>query len=106
MPYDTIQRRETDRPHPATFPPRLPEYCLRLHGLSRLRQVADPFLGLGSSAVACAGLGVDFVGIEIDEGYLKDAIARTKAAIEGQRQTSGRRRNQSQRHKGTKTRGE
>jgi hypothetical protein len=25
------------------------------------------------------------VGIEIDEDYLKDAIARTKAAIEGRR---------------------
>jgi site-specific DNA-methyltransferase (adenine-specific) len=92
MPYDTIQRREKDRPHPATFPPRLPEYCLRLHGLTRLRRVADPFLGLGSSAVACAGLGIDFVGIEIDEDYLKDAITRTKAVIEGRRQTSRRRR--------------
>jgi site-specific DNA-methyltransferase (adenine-specific) len=92
MPYDTIQRRDTDRPHPATFPPRLPEYCLRLHGLSRLRTVADPFLGLGSTAVACADLGLDFVGIELDEDYIKDAIARTKAAIEGRRQTSRRRR--------------
>jgi site-specific DNA-methyltransferase (adenine-specific) len=82
MPYDTIQRRDTDRPHPATFPPRLPEYCLRLHGLSRLRTVADPFLGLGSTAVACADLGLDFVGIELDEDYIKDAIARTKAAID------------------------
>ena len=35
MPYDTIQSRDKDRPHPATFPPRLPEYCLRLHGLER-----------------------------------------------------------------------
>lgn len=90
MPYDTIQRRDTDRPHPATFPPRLPEYCLRLHGLTRLRLVADPFVGLGSSAIACAGLGLDFVGIEIDEDYLKDAIARTKTAIEAQKTTRPR----------------
>ena len=41
-------------PHPATFPPRVPEYCLRLHGLSRVGLVMDPFLGLGSTAVACA----------------------------------------------------
>ena len=90
MPYDTIQRRETDRPHPATFPPRLPEYCLRLHGLTRLRRVADPFLGLGSSAIACVGLGLDFAGLEIDEDYLKDAIARTKAVIEGKKPASPR----------------
>ena len=81
IPYDTIQSRDKDRPHPATFPPKLPEMCLRLHGLDRLQLVADPFLGLGSTAVACAQLGVSFVGIEMDEGYLKDAIARTRAAL-------------------------
>ncbi len=36
IPYETIQNREKDRPHPATFPPKLPEMCLRLHGLDRL----------------------------------------------------------------------
>jgi len=81
IPYETIQSREKDRPHPATFPPKLPEMCLRLHGLSRLRVVADPFLGLGSTAVACAQLGVSFVGIEMDERYLKDSIARTRDAL-------------------------
>jgi len=78
IPYETIQSRDKDRPHPATFPPRLPEMCLRLHGVDRIGTVADPFLGLGSTAVACAQLGVNFVGIEMDEGYLKDAIARVK----------------------------
>ena len=81
IPYQTIQSREKDRPHPATYPPKLPEMCLRLHGLQRLHLVADPFLGLGSTAVACAQLGVSFVGIEMDEDYLKDAIARTRAAL-------------------------
>ena len=83
IPYETIQNREKDRPHPATFPPRLPEMCLRLHGLDRLRMVADPFLGLGSTAVACAQLGISFVGIEMDPGYLEEAIERTRAAIDG-----------------------
>ena len=79
IPYETIQNREKDRPHPATFPPKLPEMCLRLHGLDRLQVVADPFLGLGSTAVACAQLGVSFVGIELDSGYLKEAVLRTRA---------------------------
>ena len=78
IPYATIQNRDKDRPHPATFPPRLAEYCLRLHGTSRLRLVMDPFLGLGSAAVAAADLGVDFVGIEIDEHYLKEAVQRVR----------------------------
>jgi site-specific DNA-methyltransferase (adenine-specific) len=79
IPYETIQSREKDRPHPATFPPRLPEMCLRLHGVDRVGTVADPFLGLGSTAVACALLGLNFVGIEMDEGYLKEAIEKVKA---------------------------
>ena len=83
IPYDTIQNREKDRPHPATFPPRLPEMCLRLHGLARIRTVADPFLGLGSTAVACAQLGLSFVGIEMDRGYLTEAVDRTRAALAG-----------------------
>ena len=78
IPYETIQNRDKDRPHPATFPPRLADYCLRLHGTSRLRLVMDPFLGLGSAAIAAGELGVDFVGIELDEHYLKEAIQRVK----------------------------
>jgi site-specific DNA-methyltransferase (adenine-specific) len=81
IPYDTIQYRERDRPHPATFPTRLPEQCLRLHGLARVRRVLDPFVGLGSTAVACARLGIDFVGIDLDEGYLAEAVARCQATL-------------------------
>jgi site-specific DNA-methyltransferase (adenine-specific) len=82
VPYETIQDREKERPHPATFPPKLPEMCLRLHGLERIGTVADPFLGLGSTAVACARLGVSFLGIEMDQGYLDRAVERTRAALE------------------------
>lgn len=81
IPYETIQNREKDRPHPATFPPKLPEMCLRLHGLERTRVVVDPFMGLGSTAVACAELGVSFIGIELDEDYLREAIERTRTAL-------------------------
>lgn len=81
IPYETIQSRSKDRPHPATFPPRLPEMCLRLLGLGRVGLVVDPFLGLGATAVACAQLGVDFIGVELDEDYLREAIARTRQAL-------------------------
>jgi site-specific DNA-methyltransferase (adenine-specific) len=83
IPYETIQRRDRDRPHPATFPSRLPEQCLRLHGLNRIELAMDPFTGLGSTAVACARLGIGFVGAEIDEAYLSEAIARTRAVAGG-----------------------
>jgi site-specific DNA-methyltransferase (adenine-specific) len=81
IPYTTIQRRAKDRPHPATFPTKLPEMCLRLHGCGRIGTVADPFMGLGSTAVAAAQLGLNFVGIEMDIEYLLEAVARTRAAL-------------------------
>jgi site-specific DNA-methyltransferase (adenine-specific) len=81
IPYDTIQSRHRERPHPATFPVRLPDQCLRLHGVERLGLVVDPFLGLGSTAVAAARLGVPFAGIEMDEEYLKEAVERVRATL-------------------------
>jgi site-specific DNA-methyltransferase (adenine-specific) len=78
IPYETIQSRDRDRPHPASFPPKVPEQCLRLHGTSRAGTVLDPFLGLGSSAIAAARLGLDFVGIEMDDQYLSEAVRRVK----------------------------
>src|SRR5262245_50994049 len=83
IPYETIQRRDRDRPHPATFPSRLPEQCIRLHGLKRIQVVMDPFTRLGSTAVACARLGVSFIGADVDETYLREAVARVRATVTG-----------------------
>lgn len=79
LPYRTIRLRTRDRPHPASFPVELPEWCLRLHGLRRCRDVLDPFVGIGSSAVAAARLGLDFVGFDLDDDYLRVAAERVRA---------------------------
>jgi site-specific DNA-methyltransferase (adenine-specific) len=92
IPYETIQRRDRDRPHPATFPSRLPEQCLRLHGLKRIQLAMDPFTGLGSTAVACAKLGVNFLGVDIDETYLDEAATRTRDALKKPMAKAGLRR--------------
>lgn len=76
IPYRTISDRSLHRPHPATFPPELPEMCMRIHGLERIGRVLDPFLGIGNSAVACVGHAVDFIGYEIDRDYF-DRAAET-----------------------------
>lgn len=81
IPYETIQSRDRDRPHPASFPPKVPEQCLRLHGIDRAKTVLDPFLGLGNTAIAAGRLGLDFIGIEMDAHYLAEAVARVKAAL-------------------------
>ena len=77
IPYETIQSREKERPHPATFPIQLAEWCIKLHGVSRIETMLDPFLGIGNSAVAAQRCGVKrFIGFEIDEAYLAEAKRR------------------------------
>ena len=73
VPYETIQSRRSDRPHPATFPPALAEMCYRLHGLERAGRTLDPFSGLGSSARAAKKLGLHHVGIELSAEDVADA---------------------------------
>lgn len=77
IPYQTIQSREKERPHPATFPIQLAEWCIKLHGVKRVETMLDPFLGIGNSAVAAQRCGVkNFIGFEIDEEYLAEAKRR------------------------------
>ena len=79
VPYETIQSREKERPHPATFPVQLAEWCIKLHGVSRVETMVDPFLGIGNSAMGAKNCGVKkFIGFEIDETYLAEATRRLK----------------------------
>lgn len=75
VPYETIRSRADQRPHPATFPVKIPKMCIQLHGLKKTRRVLDPFMGIGHTALACAELGIDFVGFEIDAAYFAHARA-------------------------------
>ena len=69
VPYKTIRSREKQRPHPASFPVKIPKMCIQLHGVERTQTVLDPFLGIGASALAAIDLGVGFVGFEIVDEY-------------------------------------
>jgi site-specific DNA-methyltransferase (adenine-specific) len=81
--YQTIQSRSKERPHPATFPVALAENCIKLHGITRVHTMLDPFLGIGNSAVAAQRCGVkQFIGFEIDETYLAEARQRIQAVSE------------------------
>lgn len=80
IPYDTIKSRDKDRPHPATFPIGLVEQCIRLHGVNNTSHLLDPFLGIGTSAVAAQRMKIEnFTGFEIDQYYLSVAQERLRA---------------------------
>jgi site-specific DNA-methyltransferase (adenine-specific) len=61
--------------HPAPFPVELPRRLIRLYTFEN-DLVLDPFMGSGSTGVAAAELGRDYVGYEISEEYARIAEAR------------------------------
>jgi site-specific DNA-methyltransferase (adenine-specific) len=80
IPYETIQSRDKERPHPATFPVALVEQCVRIHGAGPATRLLDPFLGIGTSAVAAHRQRLkNFTGIELDAHYLETARERVAA---------------------------
>jgi site-specific DNA-methyltransferase (adenine-specific) len=66
-------------PHPTTKPRRLMEELVSLF-MNPGELVLDPFMGSGTTGVACANLGRRFVGVEIDRGYFDIACGRIAAA--------------------------
>ena len=81
IPYETIRSRKDQRPHPATFPPALVEQCIKLHGKGKETVLLDPFIGIGSSALAAHNLRIaSCIGFEIDEQYLQTARERLAEA--------------------------
>ena len=64
--------------HPTQKPVRVMQWCLGF--LPNARTILDPFMGSGTTGVACVNLGRSFIGIEIDEGYFDIACRRIEAA--------------------------
>jgi site-specific DNA-methyltransferase (adenine-specific) len=64
--------------HPATFPVELPEFFIRLM-TKEGDLVIDPFMGSGTTGIAARRLGRNFLGIELDENYVRLANRRTQS---------------------------
>jgi DNA modification methylase len=64
--------------HPTQKPVPLMEWCLGF--LKDANTVLDPFMGSGSTGVACMNLGRAFIGIEVEPSYFLIARERIKAA--------------------------
>ena len=64
------------REHPTQKPVALMGWCLDQAKVFAGAVVADPYMGAGSTGVACMRRGCRFIGIEIDEGYFRTACRR------------------------------
>ncbi len=70
---------ELNRDHPAPFPVELPKRLIKLFSFKE-DVIVDPFMGSGSTAVAAVQTGRNYLGYEINPGYIALAEKRIKAA--------------------------
>ena len=64
--------------HPTQKPVVLMEWCIK----KTQGTVLDPFMGSGTTGVACVNLGRKFIGIEIDPDYFEIACRRIEEAYQ------------------------
>src|SRR5690606_28554727 len=74
----TIATRPYSEAHFATFPPDLPERCIKA-GCPEGGTVLDPFFGAGTTGLVADRLGRDCIGIELNPEYAALAQRRIEA---------------------------
>lgn len=74
-----IRKGDDVRVHPTQKPLEVMKWCIG-HLPSDTTSIVDPFMGSGTTLVACAEMGLRGVGIEQDEDYFEAAIKRVKQA--------------------------
>jgi site-specific DNA-methyltransferase (adenine-specific)/site-specific DNA-methyltransferase (cytosine-N4-specific) len=81
---NNISNQFTDKQkHPATFPVNLVNFFIKTFSNEK-DIVLDPFMGSGTTGIACKNLNRDFIGIEMDENYFKIAKQRIENAQHNQ----------------------
>ena len=75
----SITEKASEKRHPCSKPMRFSEWLVNKSSLPN-HIVLDPFMGSGTTGVACANLGRKFIGIEIEPKYFDIACERITAA--------------------------
>ena len=76
--YPRARALKDGKQHATQKPVALMEWCIDL--IDRPETILDPFMGSGTTGVACANLGRKFIGIEIEPKYFDIACERIEAA--------------------------
>ena len=67
--------RLTNPKHPTQKPISVLEHIIKIAS-NENDVILDPFMGVGSTGVACKNLNRNFIGIEINKEYFKAALKR------------------------------
>jgi site-specific DNA-methyltransferase (adenine-specific)/modification methylase len=76
--YNGLLGKEGTRDHPTQKPVLLMEKCIA--HIKEVISVLDPFMGSGTTGVACANMGKTFIGIEKEQKYFDIACKRIENA--------------------------
>ena len=71
-------RKNSRADHPATFPEKLSEQCIKLSGIKKGSVVYDPFVGTGTTLVSAVKLGMIGIGTEINNNYIQFSKKRIR----------------------------
>lgn len=80
-PVDIISFARDKSGHPTGKPVALMEWIIKTYSNTG-DTILDPFMGSGSTGVACVNTGRDFIGMELDPNYYTMAKERIERAIE------------------------
>ena len=68
--------------HPTQKPAALFAWVLSLRWFADVETVLDPYMGSGTTGVACIRTGRNFIGIDIDKGYFDIACDRIRRELQ------------------------
>ena len=71
--------------HPTQKPMALMEWCIEKAKVPEGGTVLDPFMGSGTTGVACIRTGRNFIGVEKDEKYFAIAVERIRRELAQER---------------------
>lgn len=80
---DTSLMGETmDRLHPTQKPVALMAWCLEMAKVPAGATVCDPYMGSGTTGIACLRTGRNFIGVEKDATHFSTALERMRSEVE------------------------
>lgn len=77
--FPTVSSKQ--RKHPTEKPVKLLEELINLHSFEK-NWIFDPFMGGGSTGIACMNTNRNFIGFELNEDYFNIAKERIESAVQ------------------------
>lgn len=78
LPKPTKKEKGKYNDHKTVKPLAICEYLIKLSAFSKKAVILDPFVGSGTTAVAAKRLGKNYIGVDLNEKYVKIAERRLK----------------------------